>query len=148
MKKYPYLLKWVNVVFEFESIGRKGLIKKIIEYQTRTFLGEDVVNLALGDWNEERRYAEDDITSNNGDTNMVLATVASTCVEMMSLHPTIRVLAEGATPARNRLYQIGIVKNWSEIELTADVDGLRFGKWEPFQPNVGYSAFRAKRKQK
>jgi hypothetical protein len=146
MKKYSYQLKWVHVRFEFKSLGPKGTIKKIIEYQTRDFLGEEVVNLALGDWNEAFLKTVDDVTSNNGDTNMILATVASSCVDMMSLHPEIRLLAQGITPARNRLYRMGIAKNWAEISSIIEIEGLRQEKWEPFQFGIDYDAFKGKAK--
>ncbi len=148
MRKYQYRLKWLKVQFEFDSIGPRGVIKKIVDYQTRVFRDEEMVNLGLGDWNEQGLYADDRITSNNRDTNMVLATVASTCLNMIELHPSIQLLAEGNTPARNRLYRIGILKNWKEIEMLLDIEGLRSGKWEPFQPSMTYDAFRAKRRQK
>jgi hypothetical protein len=146
MKRYPYRLKWVNVQYEFESIGPNGVIKKVVSYCTATRRNEEVVNLALGDWDEQARCFDYKANSKNRDTSMVLATVASTCVNMMFLHPAVRVYAEGFTPARTRLYRIGIVKNWNAIESVLDIEGYRMGKREPFQASINYEAFRAKRK--
>lgn len=146
MKKYPYRLKWVSVEFEFDSIGPRGVIKKVVGYKTKID-DEGMINLSLGDWNEQLQLPDHESESKNGDTDMVLATVAATCITLMDLHPDIQVVAKGSTDARNRLYRMGIVKNWKEIQTQLEIEGLRLGKWEPFNEKVNYTGFRARRKQ-
>ena len=57
------------------------------------------------------------------------------------------VYAKGSTPARTRLYQMGINSNWSEIEPLMLVLGFVDGKWEIFKKNVNYEAFLVQRKK-
>lgn len=147
MKRYPYRLTWVSIKFEFDSIGPRGVINKVVGYKTKSD-NKDLINLSLGDWNEQLRKVDCEAKSGNDDTNMVLATVAATCLAMVDLYPEIQVYAEGATDSRNRLYRMGIVKNWDKIKSILDVEGLRLGRWEPFDPNQNYEAFIAKRKYK
>lgn len=146
LKRYPYRVKWLSVEFEFDSIGPRGVIKKVVGYRTKID-DEGRINLSLGDWNEQLQLPDHIAESKNRDTDMVLATVAATCIALMNLHPGIEVVAKGATDARNRLYRMGIVKNWDEIQTQLEIEGLKLGAWEPFNPNTNYEAFRARRRQ-
>jgi hypothetical protein len=57
------------------------------------------------------------------------------------------VYAKGSTPARTRLYQMGISANWADIAPLLYVYGYEQNKgWEPFQKNIRYHAFLVKRK--
>jgi len=57
------------------------------------------------------------------------------------------VYATGSTPARTRLYQMGISANWAEIESILKIFGFNSGQWQPFQQNINYEAFLAIRKK-
>ena len=73
--------------------------------------------------------------------------IAATVLEFTRHFPDVIVYAKGSTSARTRLYQIGIVANWKEIEPLLYVFGFEQKKgWEPFQRNVNYQAFLVKRK--
>lgn len=42
-----------------------------------------------------------------------------------TLHfPDVMVYATGSTPSRTRLYQMGIIANWADIEQILDVYGF------------------------
>jgi hypothetical protein len=134
--------------FEFESHGPNGQIKKVISYTLRNANGVTYFNLGFGDWNELQKRVDDISTSDNKDTQKILATVAATVVEITAVYPDLPVYAKGSTPARTRLYQMGISANFTEIELFLDILALRKdGEWETFQKGVNYEAFIARRKQ-
>ena len=57
-------------------------------------------------------------------------------------------LAKGSNKARNRLYRIGITNNYESIKKDFEIFGLRSNQWYPFEKNVEFEAFLAKRKKK
>lgn len=133
--------------FEFESTGPKGLVKKVVRYSPRNVEGMTYFNLGFGDWNEEEGRIDDVSTTNNLDTQKVLATVAATVLEFTAAYPDMLVYAEGSTPARTRLYQMGISANLAQIEPILEIYAFKKGKgWEAFQMGTNYEAFMARRK--
>jgi hypothetical protein len=133
--------------FEFESCGPKGKIKKVIRYSPRNADGMTYFNLGFGDWNEVENRIDDSSTSDNRDTQKVLATVAATVLEFTAVYPDMPVYAKGSSPARTRLYQMGISANLGQIEPLLVIYALnKEGDWEPFRRGVNYEAFMAWRK--
>lgn len=143
--KYPVISLENSTRFEFLSEGPKGTIKKVIHYELMTSF---VFNLAFGDWNEQEQTILDRVRSNNDDRDKVLATVAFTLFEFMERYPFAVVVAKGATPARTRLYQMGINNNWTEISLLFSIKGLQNGIWANFDPAKNYDAFSVTAKKK
>ena len=86
--------------------------------------------------------------SNNHDTQIILATIASTLVHFIRNHPKAWVAAEGSTRARTRLYQIGISQNLTDMPDEFVILGydILIG-WEPFTKNKKYARFLITRKQ-
>jgi hypothetical protein len=103
-------------------------------------------NLAFGDWNEEYHLLDDSVRTNNGDRDKVLATVAFTALDFTHQFTHVLLHIEGSTPARTRLYQMGIGNNLSEINKNFDIRGFRLQKWEPFMQGRNYEKFLAQRK--
>jgi hypothetical protein len=133
--------------FEFESNGPKGKIRKIVRYSPQNAGGVTYFNLGFGDLNPKTGKIDDLAISNNQDREKILATIAATVLEFTQHFPDAIVYAKGSTPARTRLYQIGISANWSKIKLLLHVFGFEQNKgWEPFRKNVNYEAFLVKRK--
>ncbi len=95
---------------------------------------------------KKRNKIYDNVITNNQDREKILATVASTVLEFTRHFPDVMVYAKGSTPARTRLYQMGIVANWNEIEPLLYVYGFYKDNWLPFEKNVNYEAFLALRK--
>ena len=124
--------------FEFFSIGPKGKVKKVVQYQ---MLDLNFFNLAFGDWDEEAQSILDEVKTNNQDRDKVLTTVAFTLIGFFKAHPRAIVTATGSTPAWTRLYQMGIKANWLEINARFVVKGLVNGVWEPFEQNKNYDGF-------
>jgi hypothetical protein len=77
---------------------------------------------------------------------MVLATVASTVIAFTNRFPAVRILIEGSTIARTRLYQMAITVHLEEISQDFDIQGFINGHWEIFHRGRNYSAFLIARK--
>ena len=63
------------LIFEFISEGSKGRIPKIIKFSETALKG--FYNLAFGDKDAKTGDIDDEVISNNGDSEQVLATVVS-----------------------------------------------------------------------
>lgn len=132
-------------VYEFTSEGPKGKIKKLVKFSETNFDG--TYNLAFGDKDDSSGEINDKVISNNGDSEMVLATVVSTVYAFTDKYRDAWVFATGSTKARTRLYRMGISRYWVEIKRDFQVFGLKEGVWEPFVKGVAYEAFLVKRKK-
>src|SRR5258706_11641864 len=141
LRHYPFRTNESFLDFEFESEGPNGRIKKVVRYSPQNANGVTYFNLSFGDWNEETQGIDDSAISNNKDRERILATVAATLMEFTSRFPDVIVYAKGSSPARTRLYQMGISANWSEIEQFLLIYGFTNGAWKPFKKNANYKAF-------
>ena len=147
LDRYEYSANETFLDFEFCSDGPNGKIKKIIRFSPQNVNGTTYFNLAFGDWNEEKKQLDDQAISNNQDRTKILATVASTILDFTSNFPDIMIYAQGSTPARTRLYQMGITLNWTEIDPLLHVYGFVNDHWQPFEKNINYQAFFVMRKK-
>lgn len=146
MKIEKYHLKSDNTLtyFEFISVGPKGAIRKMIEFQTTSSPG--LYNLAFGDKNSETGGLDDLAISNNGDTEKVLGTVTAALYAFFDRNPTAIVYATGSTPARTRLYRMGITKFYNEIQNDFYLYGQIGDKLYIFEIGKEYEGFVAQRK--
>jgi hypothetical protein len=144
-EKYPLQTDSKSLIFEFKSKGTKGIVRKIIQYSPTRIDG--VYNLGFGDFDEITGELNDFTVTNNGDTNKVLATVASTVSLFFEKHPNSSVYVEGSTPVRTRLYRIGITNNLLEIRSNFEIYGLVINEWEKFDPKKDYVAFLIRKKK-
>jgi hypothetical protein len=146
-EKYQFRTDEDLKIFEFLSVGKKGSIKKRVYFQL--FENTNVHNLAFGDVNLETDDLDDTVITDNGDTEKVLATVATTVFAFLDKYTNAIVHAMGATPSRTRLYQIGISKNIEELQEKYQIFGLfEDSVWTEFKKNVPYSAFYIKNKSR
>jgi hypothetical protein len=132
------------MVFEFISEGTKGEIPKLIKYSKTNV--KDIYNLAFGDKSQETGEIDDNVVSNNGDSEKVLATVVSTVFAFSDKYPDSWIFATGSTKSRTRLYRIGITKYIDEIKNDFELYGLNENEWEIFKKEVEYAAFLIRRK--
>lgn len=130
--------------FEFDSIGPKGLVRKVVRYTEINIKG--FYNLGFGDIDQQTGFISDLAVTNNNDSQKVLATVAATLYAFTDNHPEATIIAAGSTEARTRLYRMGISNNLHEIEQDFLVLGLTENDWEPFRKNITYAAFLVRRK--
>lgn len=117
--------------FRFVSVGPNGAVMKMIEYQKAD---KNFYNLSFGDWDETNKRMNVNARTNNGDRDKILATVADSVMIFMEHHPEAIVYARGVTPAKTRLYQIGINKHLAEISSLYTLNGYRNGEWAPLRP--------------
>ena len=132
------------MIFEFTSNGTKGKIPKLVKFVETNL--KDIYNLAFGDKDLKTGEINDKIISNNGDSEIVLATVVETVYIFTEKYPDAWVFATGSTKARTRLYRMGISKYILEIKKDYYVFGLQNDEWEEFEKNIEYAAFLVKRK--
>jgi hypothetical protein len=128
-----------SLVFEFISKGAKGEIKKRVFYEK---IGTNTFNLAFGDVNPETDDFDDTVTTNNGDTQEILATVAKTALIFLEDTPNAYIYVEGSSLARTRLYRIGISNNLEMISEDFYIYAtLGENEWEFYKVNQNYKAF-------
>ncbi|MBW8334695.1 MAG: hypothetical protein K0M40_21950 [Prolixibacteraceae bacterium] len=131
-------------VFEFVSIGTKGKITKLVQYTPTNY--KDLYNLGFGDKNAETGEVDDNVISNNGDGEKVLATVVATLYAFTDKHPEIMVYATGSTESRTRLYRMGITKFINDVETDFEIFGELDEGREEFKKDIVYKGFLVKRK--
>ncbi len=132
-------------LFQFDSIGVKGRITKVIQFIPMDL--EDFFNLGFGDLNPATGEIDDLAVSNNGDSEKVLATVANALYLFTEEYPEAMVTIIGNSKARSRLYRMGISKYFDEVSQTFDIYGDVEGVyWEKLQPNKNYARFLVTRK--
>jgi len=148
MYKYPkYQLEADRelMLFEFKSSGPKGIFIKSIRYSETSI--SNVFNLAFGDLDLESGEIDDEIRTNNGDRNLILATVASSIYSFTDKYPMANVFLTGSSDSRTRLYQIAISVNLDELSEDFLIYGKKDEDWESFQKGKNYEAFVLKRKK-
>src|ERR1700722_8785552 len=126
--KYPLTIGDTSMVYEFYSEGVKGKIPKLVIYR-ETYL-HGFYNLGFGDKDEQTGEMDDFTITNNGDSQKVLATVASTLLNFTDKFPQAKVMAVGRTESRTRLYRMGICNNLEMIEMNFEVFGRKNNLWE------------------
>ena len=146
MKVEKYQLKSESslTVFEFISEGPKGFIRKRIEFQRTN--DPRLFNLAFGDKNLSTGEIDDQVISNNADSEKVLATVVGAVYAFLDRHPDTFVYAKGSTKARTRLYRMGISRYIEEIRKDFYFYGQIGEDFFPFQIGLQYDGFLAQRK--
>lgn len=132
------------MVFEFISEGPKGCIPKLIKISETSLKG--FYNLAFGDKDLVSGDIDDNIVSNNGDSEQVLATVVSAVYAFTGLENDAWIYATGSKKSRTRLYRMGISKYLNDVKQDFTIYGLKDGQWEKFELDVDYTAFVVKRK--
>lgn len=141
--RYPMVMSDNPHLYTFVSEGPNGNIAKGVFY---TEIGRNLYNLGFGDLNEDLSDISDSSRSNNGDRDKILTTVAFTALNFIRHFPDARIFIEGSTPARTRLYQMGIAANLVEINNTFEIHGFREKHWELFRAGRNYRAFFARKK--
>ena len=125
-------------VYLFVSRGKHGNVAKMVKFQ---MVWNDIANLGFGDCNDDGSDFDDLVITDNGDMEMVLATVIEITAIFLSKNPDVSVYITGSTAARKRLYRIIISNNLDIINQAYNVWGYWRGAWYPFEKNVNYEAF-------
>ncbi|GGB19723.1 hypothetical protein GCM10011511_49320 [Puia dinghuensis] len=106
-----------------------------------------IYNLAFGNV-ENNGGLDDELITNNGDRDIILATVAQAVDKYTQRYPRRWIFFKGNTPAKTRLYRMAIGINLRELlqkfEILAVVDGN--DEFLPFQRSMIVDAFMIKRR--
>jgi hypothetical protein len=137
-EEYPLIEDLTHTNFSFFSKGPQGVIRKTIQFKN---LGDNVFNLCFGDWNEALQKIDDRSRTNNHDRDIVFNTVASAVLTFLKYFPMARVIAQGSTSARTRLYQMIINANLAEIKTLLKVYGNQNGEWYQMEKGKSYDSF-------
>jgi hypothetical protein len=144
--KYLTLTEESFLVYRFTSEGPRGLVKKSVTYSSTEI--ENVYNLGFGDYDSTTDQVNDLSVTNNGDSKKILATVASTLYAFTDKFPKAWVGATGSTPARTRLYRMGITNNLHEILKYFVIFGYSLDEeWQLFIVGKEYKAFLITKKE-
>lgn len=127
------------LVFEFISKGRKGRITKRVQY-TKTRI-PNLYSLGFGDKTDFTGSIDDKVITNNGDSQKVIATVASTIELFMKQYPQAFIYAAGSNKARTRLYRMLISKNLGLIKSRFEIFGMKGHEHYPFEKDMKYDGF-------
>lgn len=134
---YKFSFSEDNLSFSFKSEGKKE-IQKLVVFQKLNY--GNYYQLALVDVLDDGTYT-DNIVSNNGDRNQVLATVFRIISYFLRLFPDAIILFTGSTPSRTRLYQIAISSELESVSKLFQIKGFDGKEFEDFLPNKNYEAF-------
>ncbi|MFV0303856.1 MAG: DUF6934 family protein [Moheibacter sp.] len=146
LPKYPLASSDKMMTFEFISEGQKGLIHKLVRFQPTNL--KDVYNLAFGDKDLKTGEIDDEVISNNGDSEKVLATVVATVYAFTDKYLDAWIYATGSTKSRTRLYRMGITKFFKDVKEDFEVQGELKDDWETFKKGIEYEGFLVCRKRK
>ncbi|MFT4022170.1 MAG: hypothetical protein QM664_00140 [Flavihumibacter sp.] len=125
-------------IYSFDSVGTKGIVRKIVKFDR---LQDDLFNVCLADLDPQTGCISDSVTTNNGDADLVLLTVASIGLHFMEKHAGSALFIQGSDAKRTRWYQMGLARNWRFIEPKFKLLGYKDENWEPFRKGTNYIAF-------
>ena len=127
---YPFSRVEDRFVFEFDSVSDTKIVRKLVEFRLID-ANMALYNLALVDILPDGS-ASDLSVSNNQDMPKVLATVFRALLYFFDKNPQSKVLIQGSTKSRTRLYQMAIVKYLLEIEHKFSIWGFIEEDFENF----------------
>lgn len=117
-----------------------------MKYQPTNLKG--LYNLAFGDKDLETGEIDDEIISNNGDSEKVLSTVVATVYAFTDKYPDAWIYATGSTKTRTRLYRMGISKFLNDATHDFEILGELKEDWGNFKIGTEYEGFLIRRKRK
>lgn len=149
--KYEFIENSEATIFEFNSIGNKGQIPKVVLFSETNDKG--IYNLSFGDKriNDGKVIVDDTAISNNGDRNMILATVVHAVVVFTKRNPDCYIFFRGGTLSRTRLYRMAISLNTKELSEMFTIFGAKVNEKGkvvnvPFNGDTDFFGFIVKRK--
>jgi len=101
---------------------------------------------------KKKYFLNDSTITNNGDRNIILATVAKSVYLFTEKYPNKLVFFKGSTVGRTRLYRRAISINLQELSETFTIFGAIKNEFDnvtsvAFKPNEDFFGFIIKRKE-
>jgi hypothetical protein len=146
LDRYDIVTSESGLDYTFFSKGPNGKIIKKVNFRPTYVNGFLAFNLAFGDWDEKNEQLDDLSISNNKDVKKVLATIAFIVLNFTERFRNSTVHAKGSTSSRTRLYQMGIIAHYQEINKLLEVYGYKDNEWQQFRKGINYEAFTVRRK--
>lgn len=140
---YPFVLNEGKTHYHFQSMGKRGVFEKAIEFSP---LNDNIYNLALLDFDPVTGEFVDDTITDNGDMREVLATVLKITLHFLSRNPYRSIVISGNSDSRTRLYQIAIARLFPDTREFLLIKGLKNEQWVDFEPNGSFESFLIARK--
>jgi hypothetical protein len=145
-----------STIFEFVSYGIQGNIYKVIKFSVTK--NADIINLGFGNKininDKNGSFDIDDVNiTDNGDRDVILATVASATYIYTKLYPNKFIFFSGSCEVRTRLYRMVISINYEELIETFLIFGIlqnpETGKYYnvTFNNSTNFIAFLIKRRK-
>jgi hypothetical protein len=138
-------LELEKVEFRFTSIGDKGSIEKIIEFQKEP---QGFWNLAFGDVTGDDW--QDNVITDNGDLRKVIQTVTNAVYLFLTIYPDQEIIIIPLDKQRKLLYNRIIQQRWHEIEPVFIVKAIVLDdenpKFEYYNIKKIFDFFRIKQK--
>jgi len=139
LPKYQISTNEDQTVFKFTSAGPNGKIAKIVLYQPMN--EPDLYNLALGDLDPKTGEIDFDIKTNNGDRDVILATISETVFAFLFNRPYCSIHFKGSDSIRTRLYQMAISNYFDQLSEDFEIQGKLKHELLRFSKGVNYEAF-------
>ncbi|MBK8565093.1 MAG: hypothetical protein IPN76_17585 [Saprospiraceae bacterium] len=135
---YEFTFNEERIWFEFDSLGPKGRIRKIVEFYDVKF----AFNLAFGDMAADGEFDDENITD-NGDIRAVIQTIANIIHHFCESHPGRKIYIEPVDSKRKALYNRIFKEKFEEIEPEFRVFGIDLGPLasEDYRSTKTYDAF-------
>lgn len=124
LEKYDFKGSDEGTYFEFISNGPKGNIIKAVQFTLIDPI-EQTYSLGLGDRDPFTNQIDDEVVTDNKDTIKVLATIGEIGRQFLESNPKAKIVFEGNTETKNRLYRMGINCNLDELNSKYVIFGLK-----------------------
>lgn len=148
LEQYESTANAAQTIFTFTSEGPKGKILKQVQFSKLKLKRlRNIYNLGFGDSIENSDDIDDLIITDNQDRDKVLATVLNTVFIFSENYPKAKILFEGSTTTRTRLYQIAINLHFDILSQTFNIYGLTEQGFLKFKKDINYQAFLFTRKK-
>ena len=138
---YPFLSNRDKWHFEFESVGLKGKITKVVLFSK---LKKDVWNLGFGD--KRDNDFDDEVISNNGDLTKVMSTVFVIGMAFSERWPDRILYIDPVDRKRGMLYNAIFERNRIELEEVFVIEGFHNRRWRRYEAGKYFDKFRLSRK--
>lgn len=129
-----------KIKFRFTSVGKKGVIKKVIEFKR---FKNNRWNLGFGD--VKGSGWTDDVISDNDDLRKVLQTVANSMHLFFEMYPTHEVVFIPLENRRKSLYNRIFQQKWHEIDSIFSIKAIILEatnpQFEHYNPTKIYDYF-------